>query len=89
MKKLIFLALLLVMCFAVLCSCEQYEVQSEAEEKDEVQNRFVEIYFNKSYASGVFVDKETMVQYFVNYHGGITPLIDENGKPLLYEGELE
>lgn len=89
MKKLICLALVFLMCFAVLCSCEQYEAQAEAKEKDEVQDRFVEIYYNKSYSSGVFVDKETRVQYFVNYHGGITALIDENGKPLLYEGELE
>jgi hypothetical protein len=89
MKKFICLALVLVMCLAVFCSCEQYLNQEETKQGGEAKDRFFEIYYNKSYSSGVFVDKETRVQYFVNYHGGITPLIDENGKPLLYEGELE
>ena len=39
----------------------------------------------------VMYDKETRVQYFAfadyNYGGGITVLVDADGKPLLYEGE--
>lgn len=38
----------------------------------------------------IIYDKETKVKYIHidGYHGeGITALIDENGKPLLYEGE--
>ena len=40
----------------------------------------------------IFVDKETGVQYlFVdnNTGGGLTVLVDADGKPILYEGELE
>lgn len=41
----------------------------------------------------IAVDKKTRVQYLVigsdmSYKGGITPLINEDGKPILYEGEL-
>ena len=39
----------------------------------------------------VIYDKETKVQYYAfgdyNYGGGITVLVDQDGKPLLYEGE--
>jgi hypothetical protein len=89
MKRAICLSLVLVMSLAVLCSCEQYVSQQETKQGVEAKDRFVEIFCIKSYSARVFVDKETRVQYFVNYHGAITPLIDENGNPLLYEGELE
>lgn len=34
----------------------------------------------------IVYDKETKVEYFV-FEGGITVLVDKDGKPLLYEGE--
>ena len=36
----------------------------------------------------VLVHKETRVMYITYYHGGTTVMLDEDGKPLIYEGEL-
>jgi hypothetical protein len=37
----------------------------------------------------IYVDTSTRVQYIYNvYDGGMCPLIDAEGKPLLYEGEF-
>lgn len=57
---------------------------SEVEAKTEIEDRFIKIQdWNNNF---VVYDKETKVQYFV-FSGGITVLVDQNGKPLLYEGE--
>ena len=40
----------------------------------------------------IYADKETRVLYAKTIEinaGGLTVLLDENGKPLLYEGEIE
>lgn len=40
----------------------------------------------------LLVDKETRVQYLMNsssYTSGITVLVDADGKPILYEGDVE
>jgi hypothetical protein len=48
-----------------------------------------------SHSFSIYVHKETKVMYVYcgkkgdTNLGGITALIDENGKPLLYGGELE
>ena len=36
----------------------------------------------------VYVDHETRVQYLWVIGGGLTVLVDANGDPLLYDGEL-
>lgn len=39
----------------------------------------------------MFVDKKTKVIYIYNttgYQGGLTAMLDSDGKPLIYEGEL-
>ena len=36
----------------------------------------------------VYVDRETRVQYLWVIGGGLTVLVDANGDPLLYDGEL-
>ncbi len=36
----------------------------------------------------VLVHKETRVMYITYYQGGTTIMLDEDGKPLIYEGEL-
>lgn len=62
----------------------------------EGKNRFVEIYSSPNYNADnengfkIYYDKETKVQYLeksVYKGGGITVLVDQEGKPLLYEGE--
>lgn len=54
-------------------------------------NRFILIY-NQSSKDGfrIYYDKKTKVMYLVSdiyKGGGITVLMDKDGKPLLYEGE--
>ena len=54
-------------------------------------NRFILIY-NQSSSDGfrIYYDKKTKVMYLVSdiyKGGGITVLVDKDGKPLLYEGE--
>jgi hypothetical protein len=68
-----------------LASCGTYTATPEQSQK--IDDRFSIIYEYKSMSSQILVDKETNVQYFLNYHGGIYPLIDQNGNPLLYEVE--
>lgn len=88
MKKIITIVVLLTMSLWLLCACSGY-TKTSTTEKEQTKERFVEIYHNNNVCSHVFVDRETRVQYFINYKGGICPLIDENGKPLLYEGDLK
>ena len=54
--------------------------------------------FTKVYAQGalggleIFVDTETSVQYLFaqsGYAGGLTVLVDQEGKPLLYKGDRQ
>ena len=54
-------------------------------------NRFIQIY-NQSSNDGfrIYYDKKTKVMYLVSdiyKGGGITVLVDRDGKPLLYKGE--
>ena len=54
--------------------------------------RFIQIYNQSSMNDGfrIYYDKETKVMYLISYiykGGGITVLVDRDGKPLLYEGE--
>lgn len=37
----------------------------------------------------ILVDKNTRVQYLVNYEYGTEVLVDTDGKPILYKGEIE
>lgn len=40
----------------------------------------------------ILVDKETKVQYLFNeenHQGGLVVIVDADGKPILYEGEVE
>lgn len=55
---------------------EEYTSKSE--------NRFIKLQDWKD--NFVMYDKETGVQYFV-FDGGITVLLDDEGRPLLYQGE--
>lgn len=48
------------------------------------------LHFDKESKFRVFLDMETKVQYIVaphSYGHGITPRLDANGKPLLWDGE--
>lgn len=90
-KFLCFIALV-ICCLTIFCSCEEPIEQSG--ESQEQGNRFVLLSQQDCNRDNfkVYVDRETRVQYAV-YRGvecvEMHPLVDENGEPLLYEGELE
>ena len=55
---------------------------------DKVEDRFEKIYSQKMGTIEIIVDKETGVQYLIcvnGYGGGITPLLDKDGRPLLHD----
>ena len=52
----------------------------------ENHGRIKEIYYGNG--NRVYVDTETNVMYFENdISGGMTIMVDENGKPLIWEGD--
>lgn len=57
--------------------------------KKEMNERFVKTFSQgKLEGNEIWVDKVTGVNYlfhFAGYAGGITPLLDENGKPVITE----
>lgn len=90
MKKFLFIVILLLAPICV-CGC----IQKSEDYKEQQQTRFVVIerYKDKPISDDylIIVDKQTRImylQYCGSYRGGITPLLDENGNPQRYEGEL-
>ncbi len=85
MKKAICIMLVIVLV-AVLCGCGR-----KVWEGFTTSGRFVIVSGdnpNAPYNETVITDKETGVIYLVIYgynHCGITPLLDSDGKPLLWE----
>ena len=81
---IIILAFLIFITVAVVIIFDNQEIQKESEENIP-KDRFEKI---EEWSSNfIMYDKQTKVQYFV-FEGGITPLLDSEGKPILYlEGE--
>jgi len=53
-----------------------------------VDDRFEKNYTQKMGTIEIIVDKETGVQYLIcvnGYGGGVTPLLDKDGKPAIYD----
>lgn len=75
---LIFITVVIILIF------DNEETQKESEENIP-EDRFEKI--EEWSTNFIMYDKETKVQYFV-FEGGITPLLNQEGKPILYlEGE--
>lgn len=86
MRKKIVDILLIIICVVALVSILVGCGSGVTEEKEET-NRFIEVYEDDHIR--IYCDTETGVQYLYRYfsHGsGLTELLDEEGKPLLYEG---
>lgn len=80
----IIIGFLIFITIAIILIFDNEEIQKESEE-DIPEDRFVKI--EEWSTNFIIYDKETKVQYFV-FEGGITPLLDSEGKPILYlEGE--
>ena len=80
----IIIGFLIFITVAIILIFDNEETQKESEENIP-EDRFEKI---QEWSSNfIMYDKETKVQYFV-FEGGITPLLDQEGKPILYlEGE--
>lgn len=80
----IIIGFLIFITVAIILIFDNQETQKESEENIP-EDRFVKI---EEWSNNfTMYDKQTKVQYFV-FEGGITPLLDQEGKPILYlEGE--
>lgn len=81
-KKILVIALALILTVA-LAGCGMKE---ESPDEDIDTGFRVLEKFNSS-NSYVAYDKTTGVMYFVNFHGGVTPIINADGTPRIWEGE--
>lgn len=81
MKKIAYLDLVLVIVLAFIgCSTSKSNNM-------ETSDRFIVVY--SDFSNAIYADKETNVLYFWHsggYSGGLSVMLDENGKPLLWEG---
>lgn len=80
----IIIGFLIFITVAIILIFDNEETQKESEENIP-EDRFIKI---EEWSNNfIMYDKETKVQYFV-FEGGITPLLNQEGKPILYlEGE--
>lgn len=80
MKKIACLGLVLIIVLAFIgCSASKSN-------NIETSNRFIVVY--SDFSNKIFADTETNVLYFWHkggYAGGLSIMLDENGKPLLWE----
>lgn len=76
----IIIGFLIFITVAIILIFDNEETQKESEENIP-EDRFEKI---EEWSNNfIMYDKQTKVQYFV-FEGGITPLLDQEGKPILY-----
>lgn len=80
----IIIGFLIFITVAIILIFDNEGTQKKSEENIP-EDRFVKI--EEWSTNFIMYDKQTKVQYFV-FEGGITPLLNQEGKPILYlEGE--
>lgn len=91
-KKLFCLLLILVLPVCLLFTgCSSKNAQISDVGKEYIIGDITLVKIAKETEFCVFVDKNTRVMYLYNttaYQGGLTAMLDSDGKPLIYEGEL-
>lgn len=88
MKKIIISLLIIIGIVLTGWSLKDVTISNNYAENE----RFIQIYKQSSVNDRfrIYYDKETKVMYLITdiyKGGGITVLVDKDGKPLLYEGE--
>ncbi len=94
MKKKLFCLLLLFIlpvCLLFTGCAENIETKSKENNTISESSEFVCVnYFYPDYSDYfyVIVHKKTKIMYLAQNNGGMTVIVDKEGKPLIYEGEL-
>ena len=86
MKKLFVITIILTMIMLLGCG-----VNSLSEENIYIEPERIKKVYGSSYEQ-IFVDTETSVMYLYEgfgYGGGLTVMVDADGKPLLWGGNAE
>lgn len=86
-KKILLILLLLIMPVMLLCGCSAKDVETIPNEENlfVCVERFV-VYQGYDYV--VLVNKKTRVMYLTQVKGGMTVMLNADGTPMLWEGEL-
>lgn len=89
MKKITVLIMALLLMCSALTACGEAEQEQRAvpDEAPHYEPTLVVLDGNPGWSNVVtFYDTDTKVMYVWGHHGGITPLINADGTPKLYEG---
>lgn len=78
MKKIIILLLMMVLLFT---GC------NVSSEEEAYCDNFICVEHDSVYS--IYVDKNTMVMYWSKRNSGITVILNADGTPMLWDGELE
>jgi len=81
MKKTLVIALALIL-IVVLAGCGMKEESSD----EDIDTGFRTLEYFDGTNNYVAYDKTTGVMYFVNFRGGVTPIINADGSPRIWEG---
>lgn len=89
MKRILAIIISIILCCLVLSGCGR---KNEVIKTTELDSRFKIIKdTNDGYGyCDIIVDTETGVMYLfrgAGYRGGLTVMVDTDGKPLIYEGD--
>jgi hypothetical protein len=87
MKKNIVLILAIMVSIAVIVL--SFVVWTGLTNDYYTENRLVKITDGPIGWYNIIVDTETKVMYIMSANGGVTLMVDADGKPLLYEGESD
>lgn len=82
-NKVIFIIIAIVMTSALAFIFSGCTGQLESESRD-ITERLSREYGYVDGSHEIVVDKETGVMYLCIYRGGVCAMVDENGKPMLY-----
>lgn len=87
MKGIIISLIIIVICMGFLVYTVKDIMLEESKVNEERFIRLEKRQINSRSILYVYYDKETKVQYGYTTEGGLTLLVDQEGKPLLYEGK--
>ena len=92
-KKVLCFLIIITLCVSILTSCSNKKTEN-GNAIFVIDDNITFVKVKESSHFELYVHKETKVIYIATggtsnvYQGGITPLVDENGNPILYEGEV-